>query len=346
MRPRGAMMRPVLLALIVLIPHWASGKPRVAVLSTQPSGNTVRRLQAELSALGWTVAPVRLTKPWPDVIGLHAIMSSQRATAAVALLPAPESQTDVWIIDEVGMVVSRERFKAREKQGLVVLRTVERLRASRIVGSIDRPPSKHPRQKKVQIAKLGPPPPQRGDAELPGSAPLRSGVVETGLERLRVQGGLGLGWVPGGFSATGQVRLGVSWRHRSWLTSDLIVLAPFLSARASGEECQVDAYLTMAGLALRLVGGSPTSRVRPSLAVGLGGMLVHLRGSGPGGTEDTVGSAFSFLDGSVKVRLTRSLQLSLSYLMGASFQRVVAVYIASLNHLLVSGAVGLELEVP
>ena len=312
----------------------------------------MRRLQAELSALGWTTAAVSLVEPRTDVIGLHAIMTNHRAGAAIALLPAPRGATDVWILDEVGMVVSRERFAAREMQSLVVLRTVERLRASRIASWIEHPkPQPSPKAAPPRVA-MGPPPPQRSDVELPQTSRRHDG--EAVISRsIHVLGGLAMGWAPGGLSPTGQLRLGVSWLPLRWFSADLVLLAPLVPARVAALEGEADVYLATAGLAARFLGGSPRSWIRPSIAAGLGLQLVHVRGRAAypyASTDDTVACALPFVEGAVLIRLTRHLRLTLSYLVGMALRRPVVAFggrpVAAVENPMLSGSVGLQLEVP
>lgn len=345
-------LRAVLSLFFLASASAAVAAPRVVIVSGQPTSSLVRRLEAELSALNWTPSATRLAEPRPDVIGLHAIMTGHKATAAIALLASADGATDVWILDEVGMVVSRERFDGRAAEDVLVLRTVERLRASRIAGSIRRARKNTRLASRARKPKPppGPPPPQRHDIELPDAAPGRAGV---GVSRaLHVSGGLAVGWSPGGVSATGHARLGVSWSLLDWLATDLIVLAPFVPARASGAGDKADVYLAMAALGARAMGGTHRSWVRPSLAAGLGGLLVHVRGmettdkDGERG-EDTVGMALPFVEGAGAFRLSRSLHLRIACLLGATFRRLKLQYVnRSMDHLLVSGSVGIELEVP
>jgi hypothetical protein len=347
-------LRAVLVSLLLSMPTAVVAGPRVVIVSEQPTSGTVRRLQAELSALGWTPTATHLGEPRPDVIGLHAILNNHKASAAVALLSGDDGATDVWILDEVGMVVSRERFDSRAAQDVLVLRTVERLRASRIAGSIkpaQRTAARQASRPTQPKPPPGPPPAQRHDVELPAAAPERA---EAGVSRaLHVSGGLGVGWSPGGFSATSHARLGVSWALLDWLAADVTLLAPFVPARASSETAEADIYPAMAALGLRAQGGSSRSWVRPSLAAGIGGLLVHIRGNETINKElvrheQTVGMAAALVEGAGAFRLTRTLRLKVACLLGANFHRLVPRYLngRTMNHLLVSGSVGLELEVP
>ena len=341
-------------ALLVMVAALLAARPgpvsadrpkRVVIMSTDDP--TYHRLSAELAALGWTTSRMVVHDPHLDLIGLHAQMTNNKATTAVALLPAAGRGMDAWIVDDVGMVLSQERFNPGTPPEVIALRTVERLRACRLRVAIEKSAPKPP----PPIKKPG----QHTDPEVPRGTHRHESRPYPGIHgAVQLSGGLALGWAPGGLSPTGQLRLGGSWLPTRWLAADLVLLVPLIPARVSAEKGESDLYLTLMGAAVRWLGGHGSSWIRPSIGVGVGALLVHLRGhaaaSGYTSEEDLLACAMPFFEAGLVIRITRHLRLVTSHMVGITLPRLVVAYggqpVASLDSPMLTGTLGLELEMP
>jgi len=344
------MSRLVVLLGVLLWAHPAAGKPRRVVLMAT-AGPVVQRLQAELGAAGWHTTRVPPRERQLDLIGLHAAMSSHQATAAIALRPSTGGALDVWIVDDVGMVVSQERFQPTTLSDVVALRTAERLRAYGLRVKTTKTTKTSRAQPSARLASQHPDPELHPDLKLP-SVSTHNGSESLAIRGgMQLNGGLAVGWAPGGLSPTSQLRLGGSWTPRSWLAMDVVLIVPMVPAHVANEG-ETDVYIALAAAGLRWLGGSARARLRPSLGAGIGALLFHLRGDATEpltrSAEPTLVTAMPYVEGACMLRLSTHLRLSLSYLVGLPMQRLVVVHsgtkVATVDRLLLTGTLGLELE--
>lgn len=338
----------ILAAFLAAWPLGTAAKLRPKrVVIMGPDSPVVARLRAELAALGWTTSTMAARDSHLDLIGLHARMTDMRATAAIALLPSDDKAGGlaVWIVDDVGMVVSQEQFEPNASLELVALRTVERLRAYRIKVKTQAPATTKQPMKR-------PPPQPRPQLDDPELQLKRASRSTTGMPgALHISSGLAVGWAPGGLSPTGQLRMGASWVPLEWLAVDLVLLVPVVPAYASAESGETDIYLGLAGAAVRWLGGTRSAWVRPSLGVGMGAMAIHLRGHSTdrkfSSNREWVACAVPFLEGGLVVRLIGHLRLISSLMVGFATPRLVLQYFGAetaLDTPLLTGTVGLDLE--
>lgn len=343
-------MRPVLVTLAVLAcppSGRAELRPRALIMaSTSPAA---KRLHGELRALGWQTVRIPAEGQAVDLIGLHARMTNARATAAIAMLGSGEA-VEVWVMDDVGMVVSREQFRGIDaRPELVAVRTVESLRAYRLSVATRKAPGS---QRKVVAQVSKKPKPQQSDLEAPiESAPAYG---DTGiLGAVELNGGLAVGWAPGGLSPTGQLRLGGSWLPFHWLAADLIVLLPIVPASADAEKGESDVHLALAGVALRWLGGTNESWMRPSIGAGIGALVARLRGYSKDAQfdadRDWLACAMPFVEGGITFRITPHLRVVSSLMVGVGLPRIVIAYLGpdtSIGKPMLTGTVGVQLELP
>jgi len=308
--------------------------------------HAAKRLNAELRALGWQTDRIPVESKTLDLIGLHARMTNAKATAAIAMLDSHEG-IEVWVMDDVGMVVSQEHFESDARPELIAVRTVERLRAYRIsVATREAPRSKR------KAARVRKPEPQHSDLEAPAAPPPGHPKADI-LGAVELTGGLAVGWAPGGLSPTGQLRLGGSWLPFQWLAADLVVLLPIVPASTDAEKGESDVHLALAGIALRWLGGTNQSWVRPSIGAGIGALVARLRGYSKDAQFDSdrdwLACAMPFVEGGVVFRVTRHLRVVSSLMVGVGLPRIVIAYVGpdtSIGKPMLTGTLGVQLELP
>jgi len=175
---------------------------------------------------------------------------------------------------------------------------------------------------------------------------------------IQINTAIAIGWAPGGLSPTGQVEVGASWLPFPCLALDLRATVPVVPSWISAREGDAEIYPVLTGVAARWLGGDRQSRFRPTLGLGFGVLVVHIRGHAkpqpdntpPNTSENvTLVTGLPFVEGGVLLRLTPHLNLHLSYLVGAPLRRLVVMFagrpVGTLGRPLLTGSLGLELVI-
>ncbi|MBI5491014.1 MAG: hypothetical protein HY905_27030 [Deltaproteobacteria bacterium] len=309
--------------------------PRV-VLIGEPQDELLSRVAAELTALGFE--PVFLPRA-PDVAppeGLAEAARSVDAAAAVQLLPTAGA-VRIWLVDRVtGKTVLREvssEAEGVEDPSLVVLRTVELLRASFLeirIGS--------PGQGEVQAG-----PPVESLVALQPAAP------EEEPPRLTLE--LAPAVAVGSFEVapTLTVQIGGHLRFCELLGVELFALAPALPLHLAAAEGEADLHMGLLAAGVRLTFAAPEDRWVPFAGGGAAVTFVDVRSDPqPGFVERPalVAAGAPYLRGGVAVAVAHLLRVRfdvlLAWAMPATTVRFGGRDVATWGPLIVTAGLGLE----
>jgi hypothetical protein len=311
------------------------GAPPRVVLIGEPQEELLARVAAELTALGFE--PVFLPLP-PEIAppeGLADAARSVDAVAAVQLLPTAGA-VRIWLVDRVtGKTVLREVSSGAEGEdgpSLVVLRTVELLRASFLEIRIAPPPAgeMQPAAPVESLVALSPP-----EAEAPPRLALELAPAVT----------------VGSFEVapTLTVQLGAHLRLTDLVGVELFGLVPAVPLHLSAPEGEADLHMGALAAGVRLTFAAPDDRWVPFLGGGVAVTFVDVRGDPlPGfvGHPALVAAGAPYLRGGLAVALAQLLRLRLDVLVGWALPSTIVRFddreVASWGPFLLTASLGLE----
>jgi hypothetical protein len=177
-------------------------RPRVALVTSQPSGTTATRLEAELRHLGIQVILVPVDRrARVERRILERVARSERAFAAVWMVSGAD-KTEIWIADRVrGKMLPREVVAEENdpdsRDDTIAVGTVEVLRASLLAVTVEPKPRDDALSSAPEVKRL------IRRRRKPGTAPTWSLGVAVGPAVDFGVGGVGPSWGP---------ELGIRWQ--------------------------------------------------------------------------------------------------------------------------------------
>ena len=240
--------------------------PDVLVIGTPADDAAVRRVAAELEAIGFSVEieittdPVRLASPE------HADTSTQRH--AIVRVDVANGEAHLFVRDGTGGTTTRivERGPDDRPAADVVLahRTVEVLRASL--------------RQLAEPAAVTPEPVAPAPAPTPAPAPAPPPADAPRHDALFVVLGAAVTGSPGRLSPTGHAAVGLRYQPHPRLGITLRGLAPLHARELTRPEGRASAWLGTIEAWLHVGLARPSRRWQPDLGAGVGAVMLGVRG--------------------------------------------------------------------
>jgi len=280
----------------------------VAVAYDGEESPLVRRVGAELEALGFGVVTVRLPMGELPHDGLVEAARGVGAEAAIRIV-AEEGRISVWLADlEAGKVTLREVAvdEADPDDSTIALEAVELTR----VGLMEL----------VEPGEADPSPGEETPSQLeeePASIPLETEKVHGA----RVSLELGPSVAAAGFDSPPvlDVYLAVVLRPVPLLGIELVGFVPLTSSGVEAPSGSTDVHFGVVGGGMRLTFSSETGFLAGGFGAGFGAVFFKTSGranEGYDGSEDLVATGAPYLRSGISIGLARRLRLRLDVLAG------------------------------
>jgi len=277
---------------------------QVVITGSVADSPTLRRLEAELRAVD--LAPVFAREAGAEDKPPREIMRRHNAQALIVLGEAGRVTAIHLERDVPGTHRVTPAASGGEGPDISLLRAVELLRAELM--PLPSSPDE-PGMDRTRARPIGP----RGTVDLPG---------DTHPWRLRLAAGPTFS--PGGILATGHLWLIPALRALDWLEVELSLVFPLGPATVEEAEGSADVHIGLATAGVRFLPWRERWRLRPSLSLGVGAILVHMQGTAAAGYEDGEDWVASFAGaagGGLSLRLPWRLWVQLDALVGVALPR-------------------------